>query len=535
MKQVRRCLSHPTTISFVGAALAMQTLILRGVTAIHLQQQQQPTEEADDTDEQTTFNANPVVCPFNCACAFQPSPFTGSLSLSTNCSYRGLDALPANISEQTEVIYLSGNPLPARALSALRDLFAVRELFVVRCRLHSVSDLSPPPLDGARWSLTSLDASDNQVAYLQNRSFIQLPLLRYLRLAGNKIDSIHFDAFIGLRDLEVLDLGGNRISAIDGRWFCHLTNLTTLNLTNNIVHVLVDGTFHCATNLVSLDVASNRIVSVYDLAFEGLEQLSRLSLVDNSLGTVPVAALRRLSRIEEWDLSGNNFEAVQTYDFRDLEVRTLRLNRLKNLRLVKRHSFANLTFLEDLELAENPRLKYIDREAFTGVPNLRRLSVQCNGLETIEGDLVSNLKLLNSVDVHSNPLHCDCVLQWLYEIASANSATYLPSATPSPSPLSSSSPCHCSSLPRLLNQGLSTCRSPSALRGLALSDRTLLSLPAICGPRVLPIFAREATVSVSESVRLHCRAVGIPHPNVTWLMPEAARKSTDTQVRLFLF
>lgn len=529
MKQVHSCLSHPTTISFVGAALAMQT-ILREVAAIQQQQQRlHPPEVADDADEKKTFNATPS-CPFNCACNFQPSPFTGSLSFSTNCSYRGLDALPANISERTEVIYLSGNPLPARALSALQYLVAVRELLVVRCRLHSISDLTP--LDGAGWSLTSLDASDNQVAYLQNRSFIKLPRLRYLRLTDNKIESIHFEAFVGLGDLEVLDLGRNRISSVDGRWFCHLTNLTTLNLTGNIVHVLLDGTFHCATNLVSLDLGSNRIVNVYDLAFEGLDRLSSLSLIDNSLGTVPVAALRRLSRIEEWDLSGNDFEAVQTDDFRDLQVRTLRLNRLKNLRLVQRHSFSNLSLLEDLELTGNPRFKYIDREAFTGVPNLRRLSVHCNGLETLEEDLVSNLKLLDSVDVHSNPLHCDCVLQWLYEISSANNATHPPSPTPPP-PLKPS-PSHRSSIPRLLSPDLSTCRSPPALRGMALSDRTLLSQPATCGPRVLPIFAREATVSISESVRLHCRAVGIPHPNVTWFIPEAIRKSTDTQVRLFL-
>lgn len=217
-------------------------------------------------------------------------------------------------------------------------------------------------------------------------------------------------------------------------------------------------------------------------------------------------------------------------------MRTLRLNRLKNLRLVQRHSFANLTVLEDLELTGNARLKYIDREAFTEVPNLRRLSVHSNGLETLERDLVSNLRLLDSIDVHSNPLHCDCVLHWLYEISSANrNSTHSPPSPTPPSPPLNSSPLHRPSLPRLLNPDLSTCRSPPALRGIPLSDRTLLSLPTTCGPRVLPIFAREATVSVSESVRLHCRAVGIPHPNVTWFMPEAVRRSTDTKVRLFLF
>lgn len=516
---------HGGAISIVGATLALQALV-RGVK---LQE-----EEDDGTRTLGRERDIPFACPSQCLCDLRSSHVTGSMTFATNCSDRRFDFfLPPNISAETTLVDLSGNRLPMGVLTVLSiGGVAVRELIVARCRLHSIGYLTSDTTAAAATSLLSLDAQSNELSYLPNGSFAGFPSLRRLLLSRNRIESIHADAFEGLGRLGVLDLGGNRIPGVDWRWFCHLTDLTAVNLSGNAVQVLTDGAFRCAKGLVSLDLASNRIGRIGDSAFEGLDRLNSTSLADNALGHVPAGAMRRLPRLLHCDLSGNGgVEEVRTGDFADSDLRTLRMNRMRNLRLVHRGAFSRLGSLEVLEMTGNGRLRYIDREAFHDLPNLRTVRIQDNGLETVEEDLIKDLIGIEALDLHSNPLRCDCLLRWLFHQPTA----IVSSDSSSSSNASNSSSSESTGLGRrrrfrVLNADLVFCRSPGSVRRLSLTDSDLLGIPEVCGPRVVSLFVREATVSLSDTVRLHCRSVGIPRPSVTWYLPEAVRRSPDVQV-----
>ena len=439
-----------------------------------------------------TISWIPETCPNDCACGMVHN------RRSVDCRNIGLDLPPINISGETEFIDLSGNRLSSGSLALLRDLFKLRELRIADCRVHSLDDLT---LEGHDWSLglRILDASNNKLAYLHNRSFIKMPGLQSLFLSNNRIEIIHSEAFHGLEKLTHLDISRNRITNIaEAKWLCQLPHLQRLLLHDNNIHTIPNMSFRCMLNLETLDLSSNQIRTIQNEAFLNLKNLRNLSIADNALLQVPSSSFQNLAMLEDLDLSGNALSEIAGGSFQHSPtLKRLMLNRIMALQLVDEMAFINLTSLEILEMSNNSRLRYIHYNAFDTVDHLSELHIDGCALGTIEEELIQNLPSLSFLDVSSNPLICDCLLGWLHRDFNGTSQRNI----------------------TLLRADKTLCK------GVSIQKVEFNKMAKTCGPRIVGLFSSQVQIRQTDPLRLYCKAVGIPRPHTYWMRNE--RTVTD--------
>ena len=241
-------------------------------------------------------------------------------------------------------------------------------------------------------------------------------------------------------------------------------------------------------------------------------------------------------------MSGNQLEVLESGSFKDNQrLQELRLNRVRRLRMVDRGAFVNLTSLRLLELSHNHRLRYISRSAFVDVPALTYLVLADSGLDTLELQLVESLPALRELSVRDNPLTCDCTLLSLLrhmqhnadlhtdllqlDVCSQSPSTTLASYHSSENSTVSdgdfytnvqSSELTWQSTASTNNVVLNSTKTTAEMSASVQTSRTV---PGRCGPRILALFDSEIRVTVTDIVRLDCRAVGFPIPTVSWLLP----------------
>ncbi|XP_014481913.1 PREDICTED: uncharacterized protein LOC106748176 [Dinoponera quadriceps] len=77
-----------------------------------------------------------------------------------------------------------------------------------------------------------------------------------------------------------------------------------------------------------------------------------------------------------------------------------------DLRSIERGSFQNLSELKSLNLGEN-RIEYLELASLEGLTQVRSLNLRRNGIRQLPPALV-RLKNLRHLDIHGNPLECNC-------------------------------------------------------------------------------------------------------------------------------
>jgi len=179
--------------------------------------------------------------------------------------------------------------------------------------------------------------------------------MRHLELTGLGIRNIVVTAFEAISGhLEVLNLQDNQMERLPVGVFRTLRHLTHLQLYNNRLTQLSGGVFDGLTQLESLLLNRNRILAVDQRTWFKMPALVTLSLEDNLL------------------VSGQLL-----FPYRSLER------------------------LEELRLDMN-RLSEIDYRIFSGVPNLRRLYLRSNGLQSLPHGIFRATPLLEVLDVSAN-------------------------------------------------------------------------------------------------------------------------------------
>lgn len=176
-------------------------------------------------------------------------------------------------------------------------------------------------------NLTFLELSDNILSSLTPNTFRTLPLLKILRLRGNKLAMPAVTKLNSMSTLEELDISCNSlIGPVGPNTFPKMRQLRDLQLAHNMLSSIRRGALQGLNNLTSLVLHHNQIDVLEDHAFSELSNLVHLDLAHNRIVAVSGASLAHLTNLIELDLR-HNFLRALTADL------VLPLSRLRDLRL----------------------------------------------------------------------------------------------------------------------------------------------------------------------------------------------------------
>uniref|UniRef100_A0A1A9WUH6 LRRCT domain-containing protein n=1 Tax=Glossina brevipalpis TaxID=37001 RepID=A0A1A9WUH6_9MUSC len=154
--------------------------------------------------------------------------------------------------------------------------------------------------------------------------------------------------------VQILDLSYNDIRQVDENSFKNFHLLRYLNLSYNALHTISLETFNNLYLLYDLDLSYNRLEQLDERLLERNPNLFKLNLEGNKLMSLPAQPMLRSFSLHSLNLRNSQLNFVDKELFRNLpnlQVLDLSLNLLINLEV---EAFNSLPALKHLELNENP-------------------------------------------------------------------------------------------------------------------------------------------------------------------------------------
>ncbi|GAA6215706.1 leucine-rich repeat neuronal protein 1-like [Lates japonicus] len=440
-------------------------------------------------------------CPCLCVCEIRPwftPQSTYKEATTVDCNDLRLTHIPTNLSTDTQVLLLQSNAI-SHTSGELEALFNLTELDLSQNNFSTVEAVGLTNMN----HLTTLHLEENQISQLPDHCLGNLSNLQELYINHNQISSISPRAFAGLHSLLRLHLNSNKLHVIDSRWFEATPNLEILMIGENPVIGLLDMNFKPLGSLRSLVLAGMDLTDVPANAFVGLDNLESISFYDNKLVRIPQLSLQRVPNLKFLDLNKNPVQKIQEGDFRNmLRLKELGINNMMELVSIDRYALDNLPELTKLEATNNPKLSYVHRFAFRDMPSLESLMLNNNALTALYQHTVEVLPNLREISLHSNPLRCDCVIQWM----SSNRTTV-----------------------RFMEPLAMLCNSPAELKDQRVRELRLLETSEQCLPLIShDTFPSHLNLELGMSVSLDCRAMAEPEPEIYWVTPLGTKITIDT-------
>lgn len=440
-------------------------------------------------------------CPQLCVCEVRPwftPQSTYREAFTVDCNDLRLTRIPGNLSSDTQVLLLQSNYI-SRTTEELEQLYNLTELDLSQNNFSNIRDVGLTNMS----QLTTLHLEENQIVEMPDYCLQDLTNLQELYINHNQITSISSSAFAGLHNLLRLHLNSNKLKMIDSRWFESTPNLEILMIGENPVIGILDMNFKPLVNLRSLVLAGMDLTDVPGNAFLGLGNLESLSFYDNKLVRVPQNALQKLPNLKFLDLNKNPVHKIQEGDFKNmLRLKELGINNMAELSSIDRYALDNLPELTKLEATNNPKFSYVNRQAFRDMPSLESLMLNNNALNSLYLATVESLPNLREISIHSNPLRCDCVIQWM----ASNKTTI-----------------------RFMEPLSMFCAMPPEVRGQHVREVLLHDSPEQCLPMIAhDTFSNHLNLDIGMTVELDCRAMAEPEPEIYWVTPLGNKVMMDT-------
>ncbi|NXY87444.1 GPV protein, partial [Alcedo cyanopectus] len=361
------------------------------------------------------FQLDASVCPEKCDCSSKNA---------VHCSgphIKDLESLnlPCDVTE----IHIMGTNV-----THLQDVFSRRmELQHLILSSNNISLISPVAFKGLR-RLKALKLLDNKLVELPPEVFDDMVQLQQLIIENNRLKSIHESLFDKLGSLEELFLNKNQLTALPSGVLRKLAKLKVLNLSRNYLAALPRNIFSALTRLEKLMLYFNKLSSIESGMFDSLKELLELFLHCNNIQSISPDAFRCLHKLRSLTLSRNKLEVLPAGLFlhlHDLSKLTLYKNPLKSLPEVlfgeMRHLgslwlyhtklstipdfvFSNLTNLELLVLSFNPELSVLPKNVFSGLNELRGLSLHTNNISSLPEGIFLSLQKLQNVSLFDKRL-----------------------------------------------------------------------------------------------------------------------------------
>ncbi|XP_076047634.1 toll-like receptor 6 [Oratosquilla oratoria] len=301
------------------------------------------------------------------------------LTVVSDGAFQGLNVL--------SFLALDNNKIKEITYKALTNLTNVQDINLNHNNLTEV----PEALRELRL-LRTLDLGDNKIRTLKNTSIHGLTHLYGLRLVNNEIGgNLTKASFVNLPSLKILNLAKNKISSLEWDLFERNPNLQAVRLDANML-TDINGVFANMQSLMWLNVSDNRI-NFFDYGF------------------VPPSLQWLDLHMNDIDELGNNFER------HDLNIQTLDVsfNRLEYINSIQIPDSVQLLFLNDNGIS------LVEPFTFFKKTNLSRVDLFANKLENMDA---SSLQL-SPVPPHrprpefylgGNPFVCDCTMEWLQRV-----------------------------------------------------------------------------------------------------------------------
>ncbi|KAJ8317523.1 hypothetical protein KUTeg_005427 [Tegillarca granosa] len=301
--------------------------------------------------------------------------------------------------------------------------------------------------------LTAVHLEINQIPY---EAFATLRNLRELDLSHNRINYFELNCFTNVHN--TLEYLGLHLNDLDDEKFGPLASvnwprLEQLNLGHNKLKRIPDGLFFNMNSVTYVNLDTNEITYINDTNFLGLNSLKILDLSYNLLSTISPGAFRHTPKLQEMDLRGENLKNDQRFVLttnsisglegtlrklfltdtivveHDLWQSVAKLQKLNVLELGN----TGITFIPSFQFVHNLELRYImlerngistiTQDMFHGLENrLVSLNIQHNSIQTVSHCVFQNFTQLQMLYLSSNPIHCDCRLNWLHDWITTESA-----------------------------------------------------------------------------------------------------------------
>ncbi|KAM9378869.1 uncharacterized protein LRP34_004959 [Phaethornis superciliosus] len=361
------------------------------------------------------FQLDASVCPEKCDCSSKNAIYCSGPHIKD----LELLNLPCNM---TEIHITDTN------ITYLQDVFSrMAELQHLILSSNNISLISPTAFKGLRM-LKALKLLANKLVELPPEAFDDLVQLQQLIIENNRLKSIEENLFDKLASLEELFLNKNQLTALPSGMLKKLAKLKVLNLSRNCLAVLPRNIFSALTRLEKLMLYFNRLSSIESGMFDGLKGLLELFLHSNNIQSIAPDAFHCLRKLRTLTLSRNKLEVLPLGLFlhlHDLSKLTLYSNPLKSLPDIlfgeMRHLgslwlyhtklstipdfvFSNLTNLELLVLSFNPELSVLPQNVFSGLNELRGLSLHTNNISSLPEGIFLSLQKLQNISLFDSRL-----------------------------------------------------------------------------------------------------------------------------------
>ncbi|NXG30074.1 LRRN4 protein, partial [Dromaius novaehollandiae] len=252
--------------------------------------------------------------------------------------------------------------------------------------------------------LETLDLSNNLLEEVNSTEIAKLPQLRTLLLRQNHLQVVRWGSE-ALSSLHSLDLSFNKLSSVPSCHTSSLPNLRWLSLAGNPLIEIQPLAFSCYPRLQFLNLSATLL---------GQDDSKGIRESAFAISTSPHEARNRPENtINMLDLSGTFLEKIQPEWTRDLlNLRSLHLTKMSRLRSLDTDSFKSMPHLRELNCQDSHSLGFVRTEMFDNAPHLSHLSFQNCNLSSFSPWNINSLDSI-IINLHGNPLSCDCGLSWL--------------------------------------------------------------------------------------------------------------------------